>query len=76
MLRYGRIEPGSGYADIYILPGFRIPYRRGLTDKLSPPSLHSPDAGCWILRKRHNFKGLRVMLWQPITVSIAMATAC
>jgi len=24
MLRYGRIEPGSGYADIYILPGFEF----------------------------------------------------
>jgi S-adenosylmethionine:tRNA ribosyltransferase-isomerase len=24
MLRYGRIEPGSGYADIYILPGFQF----------------------------------------------------
>ena len=24
MLRYGRIEPGSGYADIFILPGFEF----------------------------------------------------
>jgi S-adenosylmethionine:tRNA ribosyltransferase-isomerase len=24
MLRYGRIEPGSGSADIYILPGFEF----------------------------------------------------